>query len=92
MGYVYAAIFGLQYCQSHLRSGVVQRAEKRLLLIPALYIVLRIWDTIKYFMILGGFPTTPCKQTSGETVIITIIGILEVCLISVCSTMLQAVV
>ena len=68
----------MQRYQSHVLSSAVPGIEKQLLLIPFLYIALRIWDSVKYFMILGGFPTNPCEESTAQTAGFIVIAILEV--------------
>lgn len=68
----------MQRYQSHVLSSGVPGIEKQLVLIPFLYIALRVWDSVKYFMIVGGFPTNPCEESTTQTVGFIVIAILEV--------------
>lgn len=70
----------MQRYQSHVLSSAVPGIEKQLVLIPFLYIALRVWDSVKYFMIVGGFPTNPCEESTMQTVGFIVIAILEVSL------------
>ena len=68
----------MQRYQSHVLSSAVPGIEKQLVLIPFLYIALRVWDSVKYFMIVCGFPTNPCEESTTQTVGFIVIAILEV--------------